>query len=307
MKKIFITAGFFIITCKAIQAQQIPVLSQYMFNGLVINPAYAGSKEFVSATLMARKQWAGYEGSPSTQNASIHGRLKKKNIGLGLMISSDKIGITNQTDVYASYGYHLPLHRARLSLGLQGGVSYFKSVFTELKYWDANDPVYQSLSLTALQPNFGAGIYYYQEKLYAGLSAPFLISYDSIQPLNFYKKTVFHQARHYYLHGGYVFEVNREFIIRPSVLVKYVMHAPVQYDININFLLSHIFWVGGSYRSSDALVVIFEYQVSRKLRIGYSFDYTLSRLRNYSSGSHEFMIGYDFGYPVLRIKTPRYF
>lgn len=306
MKKIYIAA---LITMIIVQgnAQQIPVLSQYMFNGLVINPAYSGSKDFMSATLMVRKQWSGFDGSPSTQNASIHGPLRKKKVGLGLMISNDNIGITNQTDVYASYAYHLPLQRGKLSLGLQGGVSYFKSVFSELNYWDANDPIYLQQSLTNLQPNFGAGAYYYQEKMYAGFSIPQLISYDSIQPVNFYKETVHHQARHYYLNAGYIFQVNREFIVRPSFLVKYVLHAPVQYDINLNLLLSNIFWVGASYRSGDAIVAIFEYQVNRKLRIGYSFDYTLTRIRNYSSGSHEIMIGYDFGYNILRMKTPRYF
>ncbi|MCZ2277104.1 MAG: type IX secretion system membrane protein PorP/SprF [Bacteroidia bacterium] len=306
MKKLSTTILISLISFLAF-SQQMPVLSQYMFNGLVLNPAYSGSKDFMSATLMVRKQWAGFEGAPVTQNASIHGPLKKKRIGLGLMISNDKIGITNQTDIYGSYAFHIPLQKGKLSLGLQGGFSYFKSVFSELTYWDANDPVYQQLSLTNLQPNFGTGAYYYQEKLYAGFSIPQLLSYDSIQPINFYKETIHHQARHFYLNAGYVFTINREFLIRPSFLVKYVLHAPVQYDINLNLLLSNIFWVGASYRSDDAIVAIFEYQVNRKLRIGYSYDYTLSRIRNLSSGSHEIMIGYDFGYNILRMKTPRYF
>ncbi len=288
-------------------SQQIPVLSQYMFNGLVINPAYAGSKDFMSTALMVRKQWAGYKGAPVTQNASIHGPLKKKNVGLGLMISNDKIGITLQTDVYASYAFHIPLERGKFSLGLQGGFSYFKSNFAELTFWDNNDPVYAVNSLTNLQPNFGFGSYYYSKRFYAGLSIPQLISYDSIQTLNLYKDKMHHQSRHYYLNSGIIFDGNKDFVIRPSVLLKYVDNAPLQYDINLNILLSNIFWIGASYRSEDAIVAIFEYQVDRKFRIGYSYDMTLSQLKNYSTGSHEIMLGYDFGYNVLKMKTPRYF
>lgn len=297
------------VLCNPVLAagQQIPVLSQYMFNGLVINPAYAGSKDYMSATLMVRKQWSGFDGAPSTQNASIHGPLRKKKIGLGLMISNDKIGIINQTDVYTSYAYHLPTGRGKLSFGLQGGISYFKSNFADLQYWDSDDPVYALNSLTTLQPNFGFGMYYYQDKFYAGLSIPQLVSYDSIQTFNFSKEEIHHLSRHYYFNSGIIWQVNRDFIIRPSVLVKYAQNAPVQYDINLNLLLSNIFWVGASYRSGDAIVGIFEYQVSRKLRIGYSYDYTLSQLKNFSSGSHEIMLGYDFGYNILKMKTPRYF
>ncbi len=290
-----------------LRAQQIPVLSQYMFNGLVINPAYAGSKDFMSSTLMVRKQWSGFEGAPSTQNASIHGPLRRKRVGLGLMISNDKIGITSQTDVYASYAYHLPTSYGKLSLGLQGGISYYKSSFSGLNVHDNDDPVYAANSLTNLQPNFGFGAYYYQERFYAGLSIPQLISYDSIQALNVYTDGIHHQARHYYFNTGVILEASRDFIFRPSVLVKYVMNAPVQFDINMNFLLSNIFWVGASYRSGDAIVGIFEYQINRKLRIGYSYDYTISELKNHSSGSHEIMIGYDFGYDIIKMKTPRYF
>jgi type IX secretion system PorP/SprF family membrane protein len=278
-----------------------------MFNGLVINPAYAGSKDFMSSTLMVRKQWSGFEGAPSTQNASIHGPLRRKKIGLGLMISNDKIGITSQTDVYASYAYHLPAGDGKLALGLQGGISYFKSSFSELTVNDQDDPVYAVNTLTNLQPNFGFGAYYYLERYYAGLSVPQLISYDSIQPVNFYKRGIHHQARHYYFNTGIILEASRDFIFRPSVLVKYVRNAPVQYDINFNFLLSNIFWVGASYRSGDAVVGIVEYQINRQLRVGYSYDYTLSKLKNHSAGSHEFMVGYDFGYDMIKMKTPRYF
>lgn len=305
--KIFLLCTF-VFALKA-NCQQIPVMSQYMFNGLVINPGYAGSKDYMSATLMVRKQWTGFDGAPYTQNASIHGPLRKKKVGLGFMISNDKIGITKQTDVFASYAYHLPVgaKNAKLSMGLQGGFSYLKSNFAELKGVDVNDPVYLANTLTNLQPNFGFGMYYYSDRFYAGLSIPQLMSYDSIQTFNFSKENIHHLSRHYYLNAGIILEVSRDFIVRPSFLIKSAQNAPLQYDLNLNVLLSNIFWVGASYRSGDAIVGIFEYQVDRKLRIGYSYDYTLSQLKNYSSGSHEIMIGYDFGYNILKMKTPRYF
>jgi type IX secretion system PorP/SprF family membrane protein len=310
MKKYFkiIVSAILIFTLK-VSGQQIPVMSQYMFNGLVINPAYAGSKDYMSATLMVRKQWTGFEGAPSTQNASIHGPLSKKRVGLGLMISNDRVGITNQTDFFASYAYHIPVgnYKSKISLGLQGGITYLKSNFGELNVWDPDDPVYQSNTLTNLQPNFGFGAYYYSDRAYAGLSIPQLMSYDSIQTFNFYKDEIHHLSRHYYLNGGIILVGSRDFIVRPSFLVKYAQNAPLQYDLNLNILLNNIFWVGASYRSNDAVVAIIEYQVDRKLRIGYSYDYTLSQLSNYSSGSHEIMLGYDFGYNILKMKTPRYF
>jgi type IX secretion system PorP/SprF family membrane protein len=288
-------------------AQQESLLSQYMFNGLVLNPAYAGSKDYAAVTAMFRKQWTGFPGSPVTQSVSIHGPLKNRNIGLGLMISNDHIGVTNQTDVYGSYAYHIQMNNAKLALGLQFGVSYVKSKLSDLTVWDSNDPVFELNTQTNLLPNFGAGIYYYREKFYAGISVPHLMNYDPDRTLGIEVKDAFRQTRHYYFSSGIVIAVGSDLNIKPSVLVKYVDGAPIQYDLNINFLLNNILWVGASYRSKDAIVAMVEYQINKKFRFGYSYDVTLSRLRSYETGSHEIMLGYDFGYNILKIKNPRYF
>lgn len=288
-------------------AQQNPLFSHYMFNGLYINPAYAGSKDFVSTTLIARKQWSGFEGSPSTQIASLHAPLNNKKIGLGAVISHDKIGITNQTDFYASYAYHLPLNTGKLSMGLSGGFSHYKSNFSELTVWDNDDPIYQTNSLSNFLPNFGAGVYYYTTKFYAGLSVPQILSYDPEQSFHIEVENVHKQSRHYYFTSGVILATKGELKFRPSFMLKYTENAPLQYDINLNVLISDIIWIGGSYRSSDAVVLLLEYQVNKKLRVGYSYDMTLSEIRSYSSGSHEIIIGYDFGFNVLKMKTPRYF
>ncbi len=288
-------------------AQQHPLFSQYMFNGLYINPAYAGSKEFVSATFIARKQWSGFEGAPSTQIASVHAPLKHKRVGLGAVISNDKIGITNETDFYGSYAFHLPMRNGNLSLGLSGGFSYFRSQFSDLTFWDQDDPVYETNSLSNVLPNFGAGAYYYSQKFYAGLSVPQILSYDENQALHIKIEKTHKVVRHYFITSGVIIDTGGELKLRPSLLVKYTSNAPVQYDINLNFLLSDIIWFGATYRSQDAIVVIAEYQVNKKLRIGYAYDITTSEIRNYSSGSHEIVVGYDFGFNVLKMKTPRYF
>ena len=248
-----------------------------------------------------------YYESVITQIASIHAPLTNKKIGLGAVISNDKIGITNQTDFYGSYAYHIPMHTGKLSLGLNAGFSYFKSNFSELTVWDTDDPVYESNSLSNILPNFGAGVYYYSEKFYAGLSAPQLLRYDPEQPFHVVVEKVHKLSRHYYLTSGMIIATTGELKFRPSFMLKYAANTPLQYDINMNVLISDIIWVGASYRSNDAIVAIFEYQVDKKLRIGYSYDMTLSEIRKYSTGSHEIIIGYDFGFNVLKMKTPRYF
>lgn len=308
MKKILLVCAALLSFAESGEAQQRLMLSQYMFNGLVLNPAYAGSKEFVSTAIAVRKQWAGFEGAPFSQSASIHGLLKNKKVGLGFMIVNDHIGITNSTEVYGSYAYHLRFRKSRLAMGIQAGITSYTSKLSDLVFWDPNDKVYEIPTLSSLLPNFGGGIYYYSEYYYAGLSLPFSISYSPLDNLGV--KIIdngYNLTRHYYFTAGGMIGKSRTLKARPSVLVKYVENAPVQYDLNLNFLINEIFWVGASYRSEDAVVAIFEFQASRKLRIGYSADYTLGRLKNYSAGSHEIMLGYDFGYNILKMKTPRYF
>jgi type IX secretion system PorP/SprF family membrane protein len=305
--KINFTLLCFLFYLQAAIAQQTPAASQYMFNGLLLNPAYAGSKPFTSAAMMVRKQWTGFQGSPTTQTASIHGALENKKIGLGLYISNDHAGIINRTELFGSYAYHIEMGDGKLAFGLQGGFTYLKSTLSDLIYNDNNDPVYNANTISNVLPNFGGGMYYYSELFYAGLSIPELMSYDPDRQVSLNIEGVHHVRRHFYLTSGYVFSLSEQVKLKPSFLVKYVYGAPIQVDINANLLLNNIIWVGASYRTKDAIALIGEYQLSKKLRIGYSFDYTLSMLRNFSAGSHEFMIGYDFGYQVPKLKTPRYF
>ena len=308
MKKIWFLLLFLFVCRTTVYSQQGRLMSHYMFNGLLLNPAYAGSKEFVSTTMLYRKQWAGIEGAPVTYNGSVHGLLKKKKLGLGALIQQDKIGVTKQTDFYGMLAYHLPVGLGKLSIGLQAGLSNFSSEVVNLTYWDPGDKVFAYNTFSNLLPNAGLGAYYYRDLFYAGVSAPYLISYDPNESSSFETSVPVHRmTRRYYVTAGGIIETEKELKFKPSMLIRYESGAPLQYDVNLNMLINDIFWIGASYRSDESIIALFEYQISRKLRVGYSYDYTLGELGNYSSGSHELMIGYDFGFPVTKMKSPRYF
>lgn len=310
MKKIFISIVLLVSGFGAFAQQDLQV-SQYMFNHLLLNPAYAGSKEYMMATLLYRKQWVDFKGSPTSQVASVHGPLGLTNFGWGGLITNDRIGVTNRTDFYANAAYHLPLNqKMKLSVGLRAGGGYYSYRNSDLIYWDENDPSFAGDRVSKFLPNIGAGVYLYTNKFYAGLSVPTLISYDPTKSLSINTNSgevVPQQVRHYFATAGYAIEVNPDLVFRPSALVKYVQNAPVEADINLNVLLGQLIWVGASYRTNDSFVALLEFQLTKKWRLGYAYDFTVTDIKNYSSGSHEFMIGYDFGYDIMKIKTPRYF
>ncbi|MFN8165339.1 MAG: type IX secretion system membrane protein PorP/SprF [Bacteroidia bacterium] len=309
MKKILVSAllMFFSVTA---YCQQDILVSQYMFNHLLLNPAYAGSKDYMMATLLYRKQWVNFEGAPTTQIASLHGPLGLTNFGWGAMISHDKIGVTDRTDAYVNAAYHLPVSsKMKLGLGLRAGGGYYSYKNSDLIYWDANDPAFAGDHTSKFLPNIGAGAYLYTDKFYAGLSVPTIISYDPTTALsiNMSGSVVPHQVRHYFATVGYAYEINPDVVLKPSVLVKYVPNAPLEADFNVNVLLAQLVWIGGSYRTGDSFVGILELQLTKRLRLGYSYDFTFTDIKDYSSGSHEIMLGYDFGNAIMKIKTPRYF
>lgn len=309
MKKILLFA-LALLPSLLMKAQQDPVVSQYMFNHLLLNPAYAGSKDYFSGTLLHRSQWTGWKGAPQTEIFTFHALLKDKVNGLGLTVANDRIGVTNQTDAYGNYAYHIPLgEHHRLSLGLKGGLSFYQAHLDQLIYWDEQDVAFAGGTKTWLIPNAGAGAFFYSKRFYAGVSVPHLLSYDpneifSISPN---VATVPNIRRHYFLTSGYAFEVNPNLVVKPSVLLKYCPRSPLQADFNLNVLFNNVLWVGGSFRTGDSFVGMVELQATKRFKLGYAYDYTLTPIKNYSHGSHEIMLGYDFGYQVVKMKSPRYF
>jgi type IX secretion system PorP/SprF family membrane protein len=289
----------------SIYAQQDALFTQYMFNGLVINPAYAGSQDALSATFAARKQWVGIDGSPSTQTLTAHSPLKNEKVALGLSFISDNISVTHQYGVNAIYAYRLLLKDGnKLSFGLQAGFTQFKSQYSQLATRTANDPSFSSDQVSGLLPNFGTGIYYSTHKFYAGFSVPHLIS-NLLNDTTVSRNSV--QRRHYILHSGYVFTLSHDLKLKPSVLIKAIEGAPVQIDLNTNLLIREVLWLGVSYRSFSSLNFLTQVQITDQLRFGYSYDISVNKLNALNMGSHEIMLNYNFSFLKSKVVTPRYF
>lgn len=308
MKKLILSIASIVLLCfMKLHAQQDPMLSQYMFNGLYLNPAYAGSHDYWTSTLNYRKQWVGFEGAPQTMIGAIDGPIHNRNMGLGIILLHDRIGVTRQNTAIANYSYHIKTSATtKLSLGVNAGISQFSAKLTELTVWD-QDQVFQNDLTSKILPRFGVGVYHYGKKHYIGLSIPTLFAYQEDKNFNFDLSRATFLRRHYLFTAGYVFTASNDIKIKPSVLIKYIKSAPVEADFNLAILYKDKFWVGASYRTNDALAVILEYQTNEHFRVGYSYDITISKLRNYSSGSHEIMIGWDFGKDLIKVKSPRYF
>ncbi|MDQ3534670.1 MAG: type IX secretion system membrane protein PorP/SprF [Bacteroidota bacterium] len=287
-KKLLLLVFLCLLACK-LQAQQRPVFSQYMFNGLVLNPAYAGSQKQLSATGIFRKQWVNIEGAPSTLNATVHSGFEKKEIGMGLMISNDIIGIHNDLGVYVSYAYQITMERGTLAMGIQGGFNNLNTDFNKLNLKYGRDPILFG-KVSNFNPNFGTGLYYSTQTSYIGFSVPFIINnrvFQGQEIINYAK-----EARYYFLSAGKVFDVHPSVKLKPSTLIRVQEGAPVGFDANINVILEDIISFGTSYRSNDAVVLLFHVIANENFTFGYAYDWTLSALNPHTRGSHEIMVNY---------------
>ncbi|MBK5284781.1 MAG: PorP/SprF family type IX secretion system membrane protein, partial [Bacteroidia bacterium] len=236
-RRLALIALISMMVCSSSFAQQEIMLSQYMFNQMVVNPGYAGSKNFASVDALYRRQWVDFPGSPTTQTISIHSPIGLTKMGGGLSVAHDNIGVTDRTDIYLNYAYHLKLNQQlHLGLGVRGGISLYSAKLQDLVYWDQNDRVFPQETQSNTLPNFGTGAYLYSRLFYVGLAVPYLLSFDPDRPITLNSnitKLVPHQVRHYYLSGGYVFEINRDVVLKPSTMIKYTYNAPVEVDINV--------------------------------------------------------------------------
>ena len=271
--------------------------TQYMFNGLAINPAYAGSHNSLDASLITRFQSPGLEGAPSTQTISAHTGIRDKKIGLGLMVITDKIGVTRQTGYYASFAYKIKFAKSTLSLGLQGGATSYRSDYSQLLIKQPGDPLVDG-DVRETQPNIGAGIYYHSKMFYAGLSMP--------QMLGALSENII-QSQPIIFTTGVVLPLNDAFKLKPSVLVRTVEEQLVEIHCNMNLLIHEILWVGASYRVGSSVSGLLELQLTNQLRLGYAYDATLSELRQADSGSHEIMLNFQLRYTKKKVVNPRYF
>ena len=290
-----------------LRGQPHPVSSLYMFDQMLINPAYTGVPVQFNATFIHRDQWVNLPGAPKTSSFSLQSSFFDTRVGIGLMFTNDKIGIHDDYGVYATYAYHLPISRkTKLSMGLQAGFNHLSSDFTKLNIRDMNDPNLFG-RVTKMNPNFGAGLHYYGEKFYMGFSVPYLLENSLVDIESVLSEAK--QSRIYYLNGGYTFSPSLNFKITPSMLVRFQEGAPLGFDINVMSSYKEIVGLGVSYRSSDAFIFLFQLQLFQNLHLGYAYDYTLSDLNQYSKGSHEIMLNYRFRIPRIHkgLLCPAYF
>jgi len=286
-----------------------PVYSQYLQNGLVINPAYTGTREVLSGILSYRMQWMGTSGSPLLQSVSFHSPMKNDKVGLGLVAQFMKYGATRSTSIYGSYAYHIKLKKGKISFGLKGGVDLSNTDYTGLLLNDPDDPVFKTNEKSLVLPNFGTGVYYFSDRFFAGLAIPSFISYrrassGSVEPYHSFGEYDF------IISAGALIPISPLLKFKPSVLIDYSLNDTKQlkqFDINGNFIIADLIWAGVSYRFPEQVAVgILQVQVNHQLMFGFSYDYPVGRMNSYSKGSTEFILRYEFRYKVSAA-NPRYF
>ncbi len=303
--------------------QQTVQFSQYIFNGLAVNPAYAGYKQDWTLNLSSRLQWTGINGAPKTSTVSADGLTNNSSIGLGIIATSDILGPQNTSSLYANYAYRLQLDdndTRRLSFGLAAGLVQYSLDGSKFTATDVGDGVVPSGYESKLTPDFRIGVYYYTPDYYVGASVLNVLSGATSFIDN---PAVIRETRHVYLTGGMLLPLTDNLDFKPSIMFKEDFKSPTNVDLNAYILLNKTIWLGASYRTgvtiwnksnlqngldkSDAIAAIFELKVNDAFRFGYSYDFTTSQLSGYQSGTHEISLSLTFKSKKPRILSPRYF
>lgn len=306
-----ITAIFLFLSLTArIFAQQDPMYSQYVFNGLLINPAYAGTREVLTATALYRNQWANIPGAPKTGIFSIDSPVKNQKVGLGLNMVFDKIGVTNHTGISGIYSYKIYFTESALSFGLQGGVNFYNSNNSEVKYSNnsQSDPAFQE-DYHRVLPGFSFGMYYHSNRFYSGFSIMDIMGSsieDQLYP-NMSNDLNINVVSHFFLTSGYIFDLSPDVRFQPSFLLKYVGGAPLEADLNGVFMFYDLLSLGASYRSNSSINLLMQFKAGKQLSLGYSYEYSTNELSSYTSGTHEIVLRYQFDFSHGKVMTPRFF
>ena len=284
-------------------AQQDAQFTQYMYNTININPAYAGSRGAMSIFALHRTQWVGLDGAPVTNTVSINTPLNSSNLGLGVSVINDKIGPTHENTISADLSYSIPTSETyKLSFGIKATANLFDLNVDELNPADATDP--SLVNYNKFSPNIGAGVYLHSDKAYIGLSIPNFIESNRYDD-NDYR--IFKEKINYYLIAGYVFDLSSSVKFKPAILTKMVEGAPLQMDISGNFMFNDKITLGVAYRWSAALSAMVGFQISDGLYIGYGYDNETTNLKHYNSGSHEIFLRFEIFKNNDKITTPRFF
>ena len=286
------------------QAQQDAQFTQYMYNTININPAYAGSRGFMSIFALHRTQWIGFDGAPVTNSFSINTPINIRNVGIGISFINDKIGPTNENSISADISYSIKTsEKYKLSFGLKVTANLFDLDVSKLNPVSQNDPQLQNLN-NALSSNFGAGLYFHSDKTYVGLSIPnFIESYR----YNSNSVAMFQEKINFYWIAGHVFEIGEILKFKPAFLSKFVEGAPLQIDLSGNFLINNKFVIGGAYRWNTAFSALAGFQISDGIFVGYGFDSETTSLKKYNYGSHEIFLRFELSKGYSKITSPRFF
>ncbi len=292
------------LTCYTGFAQQDAQYTQYMYNTINVNPAYAGSRGVMSIFGLHRTQWVGLDGAPTTNAFSVNTPINNSNLGVGLSFVNDKIGPTNENTISADLSYTIQTSETyKLSFGVKASGNIFNLDVNKLNPADANDPNLQNFN-NEFSPNFGAGVYLHSDKMYLGLSVPNFLQ-DS--KYNDNSVAVFKERMNFYAIAGYVFDLSPSIKFKPAVLTKVVTGSPLQIDASANFLFFDKLMLGGAYRWDAAVSALAGFQITDGLFIGYSYDMETTQLKHYNSGSHEIFLRFELFNKVSKMVSPRFF
>jgi len=307
MKKLYFIAILALSVFTEVQAQQDPHYTQYMYNMSIMNPAYAGSKEGVSGGFLYRKQWVEIEDAPTTGTFFIHSPVGR-NVGLGLSVVSDKIGPVEENNFYGDFSYTLNLGgEHRLAFGLKAGLTMHKIDFSvispTLPQPDPSDPFFAANPSSSFL-NIGSGLFYYTDKYYVAFSVPNMLK---SKYLDFNGRQYGTDVIHYFLTGGYVFDLNPNLKFKPFAMIKSSLNAPTSVDVSANFMMYDKLELGATYRLEDSFGAMVNFAVTPSLRVGYAYDHIVSDLNVVTPASHEVMLLFDLNFPKKVSRSPRYF
>lgn len=310
--RLFVFIAFFamFISIHQVHAQTEPMYSQYMYNMLGVNPAYAGNREALSLNFFQRNQWIGLKGAPKTTSLSIDQSIKDGKMGWGMQVYDDRLGVESATGFNGMLSTKIRVsEKGILSGGLSFGMMNYRINLNDVNNRNnPNDPSFISTDKPSKwNPSVGMGVYYNTDRFYAGISTPSVLKSRLASYENLITSIDKSDAFHLFANAGYVFDINEEVKLKPSTMVKMVSGAPIEVDINMNIWLKDILGLGGSYRTGDAFVSMVELQATQQIRIGYAYDVPFNPLKYFTKGSHELMLRYEFGNFKTKIKSTRYF
>lgn len=294
MKKLQYILGFLLLNVSFGIAQQLPQYTQYMLNEMAINPAVAGKEDYADVRSNNRYQWSGITDAPRTYMLTCHGPLKMKNMGLGMHLYTDIVGPTRRTGLNFAYAYHLKVKEDMyVSMGLSAGILQWGIDGSKLILREEGDANLLTSYRTTIVPDFGTGAYFYKKnRFYFGISAPQIYQ----APIKLYTNSPDNSkiVTHLNVNGAYKFDLGDDFKIEPSFLLKWASPAPIKVDGGLRVIYQEQVWLGGAYRHNDAFTAMVGYMYKDYLMFGYSYDFTTTNIRNYSTGTHEVMLGIRF-------------